>query len=51
MRKLQCASVDHEVDVAIADGRKADAICQTDDGWINNVKGNTIAIAIFPYSR
>ena len=41
-RKLQCASVDHEVDVAIADGGKADAICQTDDGWINNVKGNTI---------
>jgi len=41
-RKLQCASGEHEVDVAIADGGKVDAVCQTDDGWINDLKGSTI---------
>ena len=41
-RKLQGASGDHEVDVAIADGEKADAVCQTDDVCINDLKGNTI---------
>ena len=40
-RKLQCASEEHEVDVAIADGEKVDAVCQTDDGWINDL-GSTI---------
>ena len=55
-RKVQCASVDHEVDVAIADGGKADAICQTDDGWIvlqrfwihsNNIVSLLHGIALF----
>ena len=30
------------VDVAIADGAKVDAVCQTDDGWIYDLKGSTI---------
>lgn len=45
-RKLQYASGEHEgeheVDVARTDGEKVDAICQTDDGWINELKGSTI---------
>ena len=41
-RKLQGASGDYEVDVAIADGEKVDAVCRTDDGCINDLKGNTI---------
>ena len=38
-RKLQCASEEHK---EIADRENADAVCQTDDGWLNDLKGDTI---------
>ena len=40
-RKLECVSQQHEVDEEIVD-EKVDAICQTDDGWLNDLKGRTI---------
>ena len=41
-RKMEYASGEHEVDLPIADKGKVDAVCQTDDGWINDLKVSTI---------